>query len=150
MFANVQLEIGERGIKSEILATILLCVPWMYELGRVGFCPREPVYVNTSTSMICRSRLFFMNTPDPGDDPGDGRAAGRLVELGERGFSRALSPQCDGCARGYRGGRSGVSAVGWATWGAAKQGRRKRRSGKKGAKKGGAGMQRGFLLSAEP
>ena len=51
-----------------------------------------------------------MNNPDPGDDLGDGRAASRLVELGERGFSRALSPQCDGCARGHRGGRSGVPA----------------------------------------
>ena len=42
------------------------------------------------------------------------------------------------------------AAVGRAKRGAAKQGQRRRRSGKKGAKKGGAGMQTGFLLSAEP
>ena len=71
---------------------------------------RSPVFANISTSMFCHRHPFFMNNPDPGDDLGDGRAASRLVELGERGFSRALSPQCDGCARGYRGGRSGVPA----------------------------------------
>ena len=30
----------------------LLCVPWMYVLDRVGFCPREPVYSNISASTL--------------------------------------------------------------------------------------------------
>ena len=42
---------------------------------------------------------------DPGDDPGDGRAAGRLVELDERGCPRALSRQ-DGSIEELTGAES--------------------------------------------